>query len=795
MFRNHLKSIFRSLVKNKGYAAINISGLAIGFAAAVLIAIYVNQEFTYDKHYEHHERTYRLSSRGFAFSSIAHLNQVKENVAGVEATAYLMPTASGTLKYGNASFIEPSVFYGTQDYLKVFDHSFVHGNPQTAFDAPNSLIMTASVAKKIFGNQNPIGELIQMSTQPSSDTYQVTGVVEDLPSNTTLKFHVLARFSQSFERNISRGYGNTIGYAYLQMASNSSTEQVQSQVDRVFAQLQYENDGETMDFEEYLRINARKFQMVLNLGDVHLESNIQFEASAPGNKQYLFIFLGIAVFIIILAAINYVNLATAQASKRAKEVGVRKVLGSFRRNLITRFLTESFLLTMSAAIIGLGLAEGALQLMSGLGFANFNVNVYDYPMLIGLIVLIASLTGLLAGIYPAFFLTSFKPSAVLKGDYRMGGKSKTFRNTLVVFQFVVSLSLAIFSVFVYQQLNYGLNKELGFTKEGVIVIDNAKEQLGDENEYVDSFKNELLSMPGVSNVSSSIFSMIGRLGLIGMTEIGGEATYHTAQYKYADAQFVPTMDMKIVDGRNFNDDLDDDGEAIIVNETFAKILGEDLYEKHFDAGSRGADVRIVGVVQDFHANDFSQAIGPTAFFKNSHPRQLNVRIQMSDLDRTLGQIEQAYALFTDEPLDYYFFDQKFDQLFNSEKRMSQIITIFTGLSLFVALLGLIGLISYKLDQRIKEIGIRKVLGATVAQILAIFSGEMVKLIIIALLITIPVGFYAADLWLDGFAYHVDITPLPFVVTAISGLAITLLIVSLRTFKTASRNPIKALRDQ
>ena len=381
---------------------------------------------------------------------------------------------------------------------------------------------------------------------------------------------------------------------------------------------------------------------------------------------------------------------------------------------------------------------------------------------------------------------------MLKGDYRAGGKSKTFRNSLVVFQFVVSLSLAIFSVFVYQQLNYGLSKDLGFTKESVVVVDDSKSQLGDN---VEAFKNELLQIPSIAGVSSNRFSMIGSLSLAGLSEIGGESTFHRVQYKLTDAEFVPTMNMSIVDGRNFDEEIDDDRSKLIVNESFAKILGEGLYDKKFNAGFLGENLKIVGVVKDFHSADFNQAIGPTVFIKRSQGNQMNIKLTGTDIDKNIGQIEQVYAQFTDEPLDYYFFDQKFNQLFNSEKRMSQIITIFTGLSLFVALLGLIGLISYKLDQRIKEIGIRKVLGASVAQILSIFSMEMTRLIIIALIITVPIGFYAANMWLDGFAYHVNITAIPFVLTAIGGLGITILIVSLRTLKTASMNPIKSLRDQ
>jgi putative ABC transport system permease protein len=795
MLKNHLKSIFRSLIKSKGYSAINIAGLAIGFAAAILISIYVRQELTFDKHYKDYESTYRLSNRAFALSSIAHLDHLKNNASGLKAWVNIMPNPSATLKHEGESFVEKDFFYATSDYLAVFDHPFVLGNPQTAMDEANSLILTESMVNKMFKSENPIGQLVTISTQLSEEVFQVTGVIRDLPLNTSLNFKAIARVPKEFEERIKTNFSFTTGYSYFKMETALETALVQETSDQVFGLQRYEESSKDQSLASYIEEKRKSLPLVMRLDEIHLNSNARFEVSPPGNKQYLMIFLGIALFIIILAGINYVNLATAQASKRAKEVGIRKVLGSYRSHLITRFLTESFVLVMLSVLIGLGLAEGALQLMSAAGFSNFDVNVYDYPNLIGLILLVAVTTGLLAGVYPAFFLTNFKPAAVLKGNYVVGEKSKFFRSGLVVFQFVVSLTLAVFSVFVYQQLNYGLTKELGFNKEGVLVIDNSISQLGDEDENVQAFKNELLKLPSISNVSSNHYSMIGTLPLLQIVEKEGEKTPHYIQYKFTDSEFVPTMNFKMADGRNFDDELDDDRTAIIVNETFAKILGEDLYDKRFDARFNGENVKIVGIVEDFHYANFTEAIGPTVFFKREYPSQFNVRLSGQDLNQTIDQIETAYAKFTDEPLSHYFFDQKFDQLFDSEKRMSKIITIFTGLSMFVALLGLIGLISYKLDQRIKEIGIRKVLGANIGQILQLFSTEMIRLIAVALLIMIPLGFYATNSWLDGFAYHINITAMPFLMTAIFGLVITLAVVSLRTFKTASMNPIEALKDQ
>lgn len=792
MFRNHLTSIIRNLKRNKAYALINISGLAIGFASALLIGIYVNHEFTYDKHYENHERIYRLSARNFAYSSIAHLNLLNEKMAGMEAQVMMQPLNSTTLKYKNTSFIEESFFYATGEYLEVFDQKFLYGDSKTAFDTPNAMLLTSSMSEKIFGAKNPIGERVALIGSSEPENYVVTGVIEDLPLNSSLRFQVLARVSESFIADNRDNFNMTIGYSYFKMETPIDQGVMQDRSDEVFARRRFEEGVEEEDFEKFAAGNKRNQPLVLKLADVHLQSNLPFDASAPGNRQYLLIFLGIAVFIIILAAINYVNLATAQASKRAKEVGIRKVLGTLRSDLIGRFLGESFMLTFGASLIALGLAEGALQLVSETGYTSLNINVFDYPKLIGLIVLIASITGLLAGIYPAFYLTSFNPSSVLKGDYGIGTKSKNFRNALVVFQFVVSLSLAIFSVFAYQQLNYGLSKDLGFTKNNVVVVDNSKSQLGDNRQ---AFKNEVLKLPNVEHISYNRFSMIDNLSLLGMSEVGGEATFHRVEYKLTDASFVATMGMKIVDGRNFDEALDENSQSILVNETFAKTLGDDLYQIRFNTGFRGDNVKIVGVVKDFHSANFNEAIGPTVFFNGDVAEQVNIKLISSNQSGTLKEIEEIYASFTDQPLDYYFFDQKFNKLFDSEKRMGQIITTFTGLSLFVAFLGLIGLVSYKLDQRTKEIGIRKVLGASIAQILSMLSKEMLWLIGLAFIISVPLSFYAVDSWMNDFAYHISLSAVPFAVVGILSIAVIILIVVGRSMKTAMSNPTSVLRNQ
>ncbi|OEK01380.1 hypothetical protein BFP97_07550 [Roseivirga sp. 4D4] len=794
MFRNHLTSILRNLKRNKAYAAINISGLAMGFAAALLIGIYVSKEFTYDQHYKNHESIYRLSGRSFALSSIAHLNKIKQDVPGIDAIVNLMPSPSATLTLtDNQSFVDKSVYYTTDEYFQVFEHQMVYGNMDDALSVPNGLIITQSMATKFFGNQNPMGQEITLATQISQDLFEVTGVVEDLPTNTSLKFSVLARLPREFEERIKDSYSFTTGYSYFKTESKAEAATLDQRINDLFMKVDYERFGQERSFEAF-KADYTPGLLVMPLKAVHLESNIQFEASESGSRRYLFIFISIALFVVVLAAINYVNLATAQASKRAKEIGVRTVLGSYRRQLIQRFLAESLFVALCAIIVSFGLTEAALQGLQVVGIEELGANTFQHPQLLLLITLIGLVTGLLAGVYPAFYLTRINASTALKGSYSVGEKSKLFRNGLVVFQFVISLSLAVFSLFAQQQLQYSLEKDLGFDKERVIVVDNSKSQLGEEDENREPLRQELLRQANVKSVSFSHYSMINQLPLSGMSELVPDAEYQRIQYKYTDDQFIPTMGMKLVEGRNFNPEIDDERTVAVINQSFAQKLGGKVLGRKFDAGFNGREVEVIGVVEDFHYQNFSNAIGPVVFFYRVYASQINIAFSGNPKD-ALESIGNTYAGLSDAPFDYYFFDQQFDQLFKREARLGQIIKLFTGLSVFVATLGLIGLISYKLDQRIKEIGIRKVLGASVSQILSLLSKEVVVLIIIALFISIPISYYAVSSWMNDFAYHIDLSVLPFASVAVMAIITILVIVTIRSYRTAIANPINALRNE
>lgn len=791
MFRNHLLSIFRNLKRNKAYATINIMGLAIGFAAATLIAIYVKSEFTYDQHYAGHEKVYRLSANSFALSSIAHLNQIKSNVAAVEHVVSIMPNPSASLKTESGkSLAVKDYFYVTEDYSDVFEHEFILGNPEGALDAPDALILTESMSRKLYGDKNPIGEQLHVNSQLAEGNFQVMGVIKDLPSNTTISFSAIGRLPAEFIDSVKDSYSFTTGYSYFKTASEMPLDQVKAAVDEALLPIDFERYGEGKSFEEYKETYTSRM-MVLPLADVHLNSNIQFEASEPGNVTYLYVFLFIAVFVIILAAINYVNLSTAQASKRAKEIGVRKVLGSFRNQLIYRFIVESVMIAFVAVLIGFGLAEATLKLLQFNGFGHFESNVYDYGLLITVIGSVALVTGLVAGIYPAIYLTRFKPSAVLKGDYKAGSGKKYFRNGLVVFQFVVSLSLAIFSVFISQQLHFSMQKDLGFDKSNVLVIDNSKFQVGND---VDAFRNELKSKNGIMSVGFSHYKLTN-LALSGFIENNVEnAEYTRMQYKYIDAEYAEVMGFELVEGRFLDNQLDGDRTAMLVNETLAKNLGGDVLGRRFNANFNGKDVEIVGVIKDFHYEDFRKEIGPVALFSRPYPSLISVRFEGTQQE-AIAAAQQVYGNFTAEPFDYELFEQTFDKLFDKERQLGQVINLFTGLAIFVAVLGMIGLISYTLDQRVKEIGIRKVLGASVKQILSMLSREMLWLMLVAFLVSIPLSYYAVSSWMAEFSYHIGIGAWPFVLIGLLALVTILLIVSARSAKAAMSNPVNALRTE
>ncbi|MEC7753575.1 MAG: FtsX-like permease family protein [Bacteroidota bacterium] len=791
MFKNHLLSIFRNLRRNKGYASINIMGLAIGFAAATLIAVYVKSEFTYDKHYAGHEKIYRLSAERFALSSIATLNQLKSNIAAVEEVVNIMPNPSASLTTASGkSLAVKDYFYTTEGYSRVFSHQFILGNAETALAKPNGLILTASMAQKLYGRDNPIGEKVRVNSQISADDFEVTGVIADLPSNTTLTFSALGRLPREFEDRVKDNFSFTTGYSYMKLATPIASNDLLAAVEEVMLPLDYQRHGSGKSIEEFTSGYSPGL-VVMPLADVHLQSNVQFEASEPGNAKYLFVFMCIAVFIIVLAAINYVNLATAQASKRAKEIGVRKVLGSVKNQLVARFITESAVVALVAVLLGFGLAEGSLKLLRNAGFSQFDTNVFEYSGLVLVMLAVALLTGLLAGVYPAFYLTAFKPSAVLKGDYTAGSGNRAFRNGLVVFQFVVSLSLAIFSVFVSQQLHFSLKKDIGFDKANVLLIDNTKFQIG---ENVETFRSELLAKPGISGVGFSHYQLTN-LPLSGMIENGVEnAEYQRIQYKYTDAAYARLMGFELVEGRFFDEELDGDRTSMLVNETLAKNLGGHVLGRKFDANFNGKDVEIVGVIKDFHYEGFRKAIGPVAFFGRPYPSLVSVKFE-GTLQEAATAAEQVYSQFTSEPFDYQLFEQSFDELFHKEKQLGQVINLFTALAVFVAVLGLIGLISYTLDQRVKEIGVRKVLGASVRQILAMLSKEMLRLIVLAFLTAIPLSYFVVKSWMAEFAYHIPISILPFIWVGAIALVTILAVVVARSLGVVMSNPVKALRTE
>ncbi|MEQ9402921.1 MAG: FtsX-like permease family protein [Cyclobacteriaceae bacterium] len=790
MIRNHLLSFFRNLSRNKGYAFINISGLAVGFAAAFLISIYVYQEYTYDRHHNGYEKIYRFSAPNFAFSSIAHLKHLEENVAGVESWVSVQPTPSGTLTVGEDGFVEENTYYVTEDYFKVFPQELLFGNSGNALENPSSIVITESLSRKIFGKENPVGLQVKLSSRGPAESYTITGVMKDTPVNAYLKYSILARLKTEFETDPDN-FNYTVAHCFFRSAAPLDLQQFQDQSDETFTRRVYELYGSGMSFEEYFEATRKHRPRVLNIADVHLSKSLLFEASPAGRPLYLKIFIGIAAFIILLAAINYINLSTAQASRRAKEIGIRKVLGSVRSNLISGFLSESLMLSVLSLITGIFLAALLLEVITSIGFKAFNVSVFDFKQLLAGIAIVSVLTGVGAGIYPAFYLSGFVPALVLKGNHTtVRGKSLS-RNFLVIFQFAVSIILTIFSIFVYQQLNYGINKDPGFQKDQVLVLDNSKGQLGESDE---AFRNELLSLSSVTNASFSQYSMIDRLALTGLQNLDSTEQYLRTYYKFVDSKFIETMGFELREGRNFNPSIESDISTIIINERMKEEIGGEVIGKMFNGGNLGEKISIIGVIKDFHFQDMSQEIQPAAFFFREGGNQVNIRVSEAN-SQSIAEIEAVWGRFTNEPFDFYFFDQRFNELFKSEKTLSQIITIFTSLSVFIAFLGFAGLISYQLDKRIKEIGIRKVLGATVGQILKLFSVEFSRLAIVSFLIGAPVAWFVTTEWLKSFAYRVDVGILPFLLAGIGGFLLILSIIILRTRGKANANPVETLRSE
>lgn len=799
MFKNYVLIALRNLKKYKGFSFINILGLSVGLTCCLLIGIYIQEETSYDTYHENSENIYRftrefLSRDGTTSLHLANLAPpfapyMREFYNGQIDKIGRFGVYNLTARVGDKVFNEPNFGFADPEIAEILTFETISGNMVEALKQPGSILISDEMATRYFGNEDPVGQTINVENQID---LMVRGVFKAMPLKSSFQFDMMADFSimEGFyggKERMLQAWGSNNFTTLFTLTPSGSNEEILSRMDEFLI--------------AHIGENAPGFTQlhIQKLTDIHLKSDLSDEQGMNSDITFIYIFTSIAVLILAIACINYMNLATARSANRAKEVGMRKVFGAGKKHLIWQFLIESILLTIVAVTLAIGFTYLILPFFresTDLILAFDLVTNFDLV----LIILIAAIgVGVLAGSYPAFYLSAFRPLRVLKGQLSSGAKSGVLRRILVVMQFSISVVLIIATMVVYQQLSFLQNSDLGYDKDQMMIMSNSDEVA----EQYETFKNELLNLSGVQSVGGSSRVPSGQLldSQGAQAEVNGEMLPTEVVIKVVsiDEGFIPTYDIVLASGRNISKDYGTDSASFILNEQAVKIIGwenaQDAVNKNMVyAGVRG---KVVGVVEDIHFESLQSEIVPMIFVNRPNSmRNLSIKIEGGDIRRTTEQIEELYAKFSpNTPLNYNFLDERFNTLYQSETQRSQLFTIFSGLAIFLACLGLFGLASFTVSQRGKEISIRKVLGASINQIVTTLSREFILLVVIAMVISAPIAWYFMNDWLSGYAYRISLGAWPFIAAGVVALGIAFATISMQTFKAAFSNPSERLRDE
>ncbi len=804
MIRNYLKSAWRNIRKNKLFSFINILGLSIGIATCFIIMLYVQDELSYDRFNKNADNIVRV-----VFHANLNGGKIDESVS-MPPVAQTMKKdfpevrdATRILSFGNPQIIyNHTVFKDDRfalvdpNFFSIFTLPMIKGDPKTALAQPDAIVLTQETAEKYFGKADPIGKVIQINTD-GNRVYKVTGVIKNIPANS--HFHFDAFGSMTSWANATTDTWLSGGYhTYLLLNPGTDLKKLEAKFPAMVEKYMGPQIQQQMglSLKEFITKGNSLGFALQPLKDIHLNSNTSTEFEPGGNATYVYIFGGVAIFMLIVACINFINLSTAGASKRAKEVGIRKVAGSAKSQLIIQFLSESILLTFFALFIAFALVQLALPAFNNISGKHLSFDVKPILAFIGL----GLLVGVGAGIYPAIYLSSFKPIAVLKGKLTTSHKSFGLRSGLVVFQFFISVALIIGTLVVYQQMKYMQNKDLGYNKEQLITIPNSY-ALG-KNEKV--YEQQMRQDPRIVNATASNYKPAGPTSYNNALAYaqGNDHNIVDGVEYHVDENYIPTLGMKVINGRNFSKDFATDSTAIILNETAAHALGwndisavgKTVIRQNSDRGNN-VPFHVIGVVKNFNFKSLHEAISP--LYMTLQPEGgLIFKIKTTDVAGLLATMKKNWDSYnTDQPFSYNFMDDLFNKTYSAEQKTGTILNIFSILIILVACLGLFGLVTYTAEQRTKEIGIRKVLGASVTQVTQMLSKEFLKLVLIASLIAFPVAWWAMNKWLQSFAYRIHISWWIFIVAGFTALLIALITVVFQAIKAAVANPVKSLRSE
>jgi putative ABC transport system permease protein len=810
MLKNYFKTALRNLWKNKGFSAINIVGLAIGLATCLLILIFVMDELSYDRFNKNADRIFRLDGE-IKFGGNHFILAVAPAPAGptvlreypeVLKEVRFRNNGGRLVKKGNQNIKEESVIMVDSTLFDVFSLPLLAGDPHTALKESRSVVLTEKMAKKYFDGTNIVGRTLMIN---DSVPYKVTGVIKDLPAQSHFHFDIFLSLTESQEakRSDDAWLSNNFN-TYILLREGVDPKKFEAKMNKdiltkYIAPLLHA--AVNISIEDFFKAGNTVQFLLTPLTSIHLHSNKTAELDANGNIQYVYIFSAIAGFILLIACVNFMNLSTARSANRAKEVGIRKVLGSLRGNLISQFMMESVLISGIAMLLAVGLAYALLPVFNRLSAKHMEIGLFSRPWLLPSMALLVVVVGLLAGSYPAFYLSAFRPILVLKGSVAAGFKTSYLRNSLVVFQFGISIFLIVGTAVIYRQLSYIHNRELGFNREQVMVVYNPY-VMGDQARI---FKDKLLNLPGVVGAT-----MTGYLptsdnrndDAIFMSPDLDIKKSISMQTWPVDDQYIPVLGMKMVQGRNFSKDFLTDSNAVIVNESAVRLmqgqkpLETKLYEIDDIKTKKTKEYHIVGVVKDFNFNSLRQNVTPVVLFLQRDNGRLALRVSSKDIHRLAGQIETEWRkMAPSQPFSYSFMDDEFNNIYLTEQRMGGISLSFSLLAIFIACLGLFGLTAYAAEQRTREIGIRKVLGASVTGIIRLLSRDFLRLVVISAVIAFPLAWWAMHRWLQDFAYRITIGWEIFAAAAVVAVGIALLTVSFQAVRAALANPVKSLRSE
>ncbi|HLT46510.1 MAG TPA: ABC transporter permease [Rubricoccaceae bacterium] len=787
MLKSHLRIAWRNLAKYPVYTLLTVGGLALGIAAAFVLGLYVRQELTYEAHFEDADRIYRVATDffemgGFAKSQWQLADVLPQAVPAVERVTRVNGSAQATLvRVGDRLYEEPGVLSVDSAFFGVFSYRFLAGRRETAMHAPDEAVLSEALARKYFGTEDPLGRVLLVGKERTP--YRVTGVVATPPSRSHLAADLWLPLVP--EEPIP-GWTNVTNYNYVRLRPGATRADLERGLEGVLRTQVYPASGFDGSFEAWSATPQAVRLWAQPLTAIHLHSDYNFETAPGGDPTLVYVLALIGLFVLFIAGVNYVNLSTARASGRAKEVGVKKTMGASRRALVQQFLTEAVVLSVAAMALAAALAEAMLAAFTSTTGAVLVDSLFADARYVLALFGFSVLAGLVAGLYPALYLSGLRPASVIKGVWTVKG-NRRLRGGLVVVQFAVAVALATGALVVREQLAFMRETDKGFDAEGVVVVENA-DVLG---ERAEAFRQAVEAIPQVERTAFARRIPTGSGVWMYTYRTPRMAESVTLQTFPVDADLLPTLGMRLVAGRNFSGDLASDSSAVILNEAAVRALGlpGDPLGQEVNEGQR-----VIGVVADFHFQSLREAVEPVVLTYDAAGTQLAVRLAAAGAAAFPEALRVLWQRFgAEEPVRYAFLDDNFARFAEHERMLGRAVTFFTLLALLIAALGLFGLAAFTVQRRTKEIGIRKALGAGVADVVALLASEFGRLVLVGCVAAAPLAYVAMSRWLEGFAYRVDLGALPFLMAGAGALALALLTVSYHALRAATADPVQALR--